>query len=277
MGRRRDSILDTLLVSPWWISVILAIAAYVGLGYIIPGLEVTNIILRGPAQAAPMLAPMVAALLGVAALFSSLRTWHRRQLLDSQYSIEEIRKLDWRDFERLVGEAFRRKGYTRHERGQNGPDGGVDLELFRGSDKILVQCKHWKTGKVGVGTVRELFGVMVAEGASDAIFVTSGQYSREAWLFAKDNNLALFDGPRLIELLDSVRSESTASGPAPVFKPVLSVLVYLDIIVGALWLGNPVHDHKGLQTHAQPGITNQPRKVAIETQKKQEIDVLVQH
>jgi restriction system protein len=277
MGRRKDSILDSLLISSWWISVILAIVAYVGLGIIVPNLEISNMFLRGPAMAAPTVAPMVAALLGVAALFSSLRTWNRRRLLDTQSSIEDVRKLDWRKFERLVGEAFRRKGYTVHERGQNGPDGGVDLELYRGSDKILVQCKHWKTWKVSVGPVRELFGVMVAEGASDAIFVTSGQYTREAWLFAKDNNLALFDGPNLIELLDSVRADTTTSSPVPVFKPALPVLVSLAIIVGAVWLGNPLDEHRRIQMSALPGVTSQPGKAAAVTTKKQEPGARARH
>ena len=277
MGRRKDSLLDTLLVSSWWISAILAIVAFVGLGFIIPRLEVTNMFLRGPAQAAPSIAPLAAALLGGVALFSSLGRWNRRRLLDSQSSIEEIRKLGWQDFERLVGEAFRRKGYTVHERGQNGPDGGVDLELYRGTDKILVQCKHWKTWKVGVGPIRELFGVMVAEGASDAIFVASGQYTREALLFAKDNNLALFDGPALIELIASVRKDAPASRPVSLLAGAIPFLVPLSIIVGALWFGKPLLQHNriepGAASHA-PRISSQAGKAATVTNKAAETNCL---
>ena len=65
-----------------------------------------------------------------------------------------------REFEGLVAEAFRQQGYRVVERGGDGPDGGVDLELHMGSDKYLVQCKQWKSQKVGVAIVRELYGVM---------------------------------------------------------------------------------------------------------------------
>ena len=47
-----------------------------------------------------------------------------------------------------------------------GADGGVDLVLSKTGERILVQCKNWKSSKVGVSTVRELFGVVTAEGAS---------------------------------------------------------------------------------------------------------------
>lgn len=280
MGRRKDSLLDNLLVAPWQISAVLAVIAYIGLGYIIPGLEVSNIFLRGVANAAPAMAPMVAVILGVVTLFSSLRSWSRRRLLDSQSSIEEIRALDWQDFERLVGEAFRRKGYTVVERGQNGPDGGVDLELHQGRDKILVQCKHWKKWKVGVGPVRELFGVMVAEGASDAIFVASGQYTREAWLFAKENGLTLFDGQNLIELIASVRKDAPASRQASPLVVAMPVLVSLMIIVGALWLGNPLQQHAGIQSGTAshvPAMSSQAGKEATLTMKQQEMAARAQH
>jgi hypothetical protein len=36
MGKRKHSLLDTLLESSWWISALLAIVAYVGLGFIVP-------------------------------------------------------------------------------------------------------------------------------------------------------------------------------------------------------------------------------------------------
>ena len=50
--------------------------------------------------------------------------------------------MSWRDFERLDGEAFRMRGYSVTETGGGGADGGVDLQLARGSETFLVQCKH---------------------------------------------------------------------------------------------------------------------------------------
>ena len=69
--------------------------------------------------------------------------------------------MNWREFEMLVGEAFRRRGYS-----------------------VRVQCKQWKAKKVGVKIVRELYGVMAAEGAGGGYVVTSGEFTKEAIAFA---------------------------------------------------------------------------------------------
>src|SRR5205823_11795359 len=83
------------------------------------------------------------------------------------------------------------------------------------------QCKRWKTYKVGVKPVRELFGVMAAEGADRAIFITSGMYTDEALRFAQGKTLELVDGAQLAEMLrrfqdlltqiDASRAGSTCS------------------------------------------------------------------
>jgi hypothetical protein len=54
---------------------------------------------------------------------------------------EWLRSLSWREFEDLIGRAYRLQGYevlaTAH-----GADGGIDLILTRGAERIFVQCKH---------------------------------------------------------------------------------------------------------------------------------------
>jgi len=87
------------------------------------------------------------------------------------------------------------------KRGGAHADGGVDLELRRAGEKVLVQCKYWKTWQVGVRPVRELWGVVAGEGATRAIFVTTGGYSAAARAFAKDKAIELLDGPALSSLL----------------------------------------------------------------------------
>lgn len=61
-----------------------------------------------------------------------------------------ISAMSWREFERLVGEAFRQRGFTVTGFGGSGPDGGVDLALMKNGERFLVQCKHWRKDQVGV-------------------------------------------------------------------------------------------------------------------------------
>lgn len=123
------------------------------------------------------------------------------------------------DFERLVGEAFRRKGFLVRERGGNGPDGGVDVELHMGRDKYLVQCKRWRTRQVGVATVRELFGVMTAEGAVGGYVVASGNFTEEAKAFAEGRAIELVPSESLLALIQAGPSGTPGDRKEPTVSP----------------------------------------------------------
>ncbi len=122
--------------------------------------------------------------------------------------------MSWRDFERLVGEVFRRRGFKVTGFAGNGPDGGVDLGLAKDGKRFLVQCKHWKR-QVGVTVVRELNGIISAQRAHGGFVVTDGEFTREAREFAKSCDVELIDGNALQEL--------TREG-APVAEAVIPVL-----------------------------------------------------
>jgi Restriction endonuclease len=111
----------------------------------------------------------------------------------------------WNDFEYLVTEAYRRQGYSIQENLGGGSDGGIDLVLSKDSERTLVQCKNWKSNKVGVTTVRELFGVMTAEGAFGGVIVCSGHYTNEAIEFAKGKSISLIEGTALSLLIGDVQ------------------------------------------------------------------------
>ena len=96
---------------------------------------------------------------------------------------EWLRHLDWRQFEALVGTAYRLQGFTVLPTSP-GADGGIDLILTRDNERIFVQCKHWKAWQVGAPVIRELFGLVSAHRATRGIVVTSGTFSREAREFA---------------------------------------------------------------------------------------------
>jgi restriction system protein len=108
--------------------------------------------------------------------------------------------LSWLEFENLVGEIFRCRGYSVENLGGGGADGGIDLRLSRLGETTLVQCKRWKVFKVGVKPIREFYGVMTSEEADRGIFVSSGIYTSEALDFAEGKPLELIDGAQLPEM-----------------------------------------------------------------------------
>jgi restriction system protein len=121
-----------------------------------------------------------------------------------------IAKLSWQEFEALVGEGFRHRGFQVTPRGGAGPDGGVDLVLARGHERFLVQCKQWRAQQVGVSVVRELYGVMAAERVAGGYVVTSGTFTKDAKEFAAGRNIELMDGKGLEALLRDGRSAAPA-------------------------------------------------------------------
>jgi len=114
-----------------------------------------------------------------------------KPVLDAQKGLDTVKSLNWRDFETLVGEVFRRKGYFVLENAGTGPDGEVDLRLRKDGKKVYVQCKHWKAKQVGVKIVRELYGVMTGKSADEGIVVTYGTFPKEARDFAKGKPISL--------------------------------------------------------------------------------------
>jgi restriction system protein len=135
--------------------------------------------------------------------------FRRRQQEFSRADIdmEWVRGLSWRGFEHQLAEVYRQKGYEVEETGGGGADGGIDLKLFRDGRTTIVQCKHWKTWKVNVKPVRELFGVMTAEEADSAIFITSGGYTSDALKFAEGKPIELIDQHGFLDLVRCFQKE----------------------------------------------------------------------
>jgi restriction system protein len=215
MARRNDKEWgDILLGSPWWASLVAGALAYLTLAYLVRAIPFPGLIGKafGPLAHAAAL-PVALAFCACAAIVY-FKQRQRRRLLDTQRDLESIRALSWQDFERLVGEAFRRQGFSVEERGGAAPDGGIDLVLRRDGGVMVVQCKHWCERRVGVEPIRELYGVMTAERASGALFITSGSFTTEAAAFAQTKPIGLIDGPALLELVEAVQSAHAAANHA---------------------------------------------------------------
>jgi len=116
--------------------------------------------------------------------------------------------MDWEDFEHLIRELFEKEfavsgGEVRVT--QASSDGGVDAIAFdpdpiRGG-KIVIQAKRY-TNTVGVAAVRDLYGTLMNEGATKGILVTTSDYGKDSYAFAKDKPITLLNGSNLLALLE---------------------------------------------------------------------------
>jgi restriction system protein len=205
MARRNESLLNLLAVCPWWVSVVISACAFVGLRYVLPSIEFQNPFLKSFATVITQFAAIIAIVPLIPAPISAYNSWRKRKLVDSQKDLDSIRALGWKEFEELVSEAYRRQGYSVVENAGAGPDEGIDLVLKKNGTMVLVQCKQWRSTKVGVNIIREVYGVMTAKKADSAIVITSGLFTQEAKNFAADKPIDLVDGGQLIQLIVSLQ------------------------------------------------------------------------
>lgn len=131
-----------------------------------------------------------------------LRT-SRFKLLELHQTMRDIQRMSWREFEDLVAAFYQATGYQVETRGgDDGPDGGIDLILRKGSDTWIVQCKHYRSQWVEEPPLRDLLGVVTARGAAGGIFVTCGVFDQRALAFAKSTDkLELIGGEQLRDLI----------------------------------------------------------------------------
>ncbi|MHA3775442.1 restriction endonuclease [Verrucomicrobiota bacterium sgz303538] len=215
-GRGDDSFVevfyDLFMHLPAWTCVPVALMAYLGV-QVIPVIFAKNQFIALFASSAPTIGLVVAVLILLAGFKAAVDKRARRKLLAEQTGIASIRELSWSSFELLVGQAYRQQGYEVIETGGRGPDGGIDLKLLKNDTITIVQCKQWKAWKVGVKPIRELYGVLMAERADQAFFVTSGVFTREAREFSQGKPLELIDGEALSRLIQSVQSTAAMMSP----------------------------------------------------------------
>lgn len=214
-SRNESSLIEDLMKAPWWISAILSVISYIGLRFLAPSIlqNRADLLSQGLAKTLPSLAPFVSLFFiftGVISVIVSVskrkkedkNIGRRRELFERQKSLQDISALKWREFEEVIGEAYKRQGYQVELRGGNGPDGGIDLIMKKNGEMVLVQCKHWEAEQVGVKIVRELYGVVAAEGATKGIIVTTGHFTRDAEIFAHGKPLLLIRGNELSRLIE---------------------------------------------------------------------------
>ncbi len=109
----------------------------------------------------------------------------------------------WEELELLTGELYRRKGFEVELSAGTGSDGGIDLVLHQEGAKTLVQCKHYSSQKVPVNAIREFYGTLTHEGVGQGVFVTTGEFSRDARDFAAGKPIELIDGSILALMVEN--------------------------------------------------------------------------
>jgi hypothetical protein len=126
-----------------------------------------------------------------------------------RWSLELLRRLEWRRFEELCAAYFEALGFTTTE-ARSGAEGGADIGLAAaGADQpsSVLQCKGWNVYTVGIKPVRELRAAMTAAGVPQGVLVACGTFTSEAKEFSSGENIQLIDGAELLRKIGALAPE----------------------------------------------------------------------
>jgi restriction system protein len=121
-------------------------------------------------------------------------------------------QLSAKRFERLILELLAPMGYGGGDAGRgmmtkatgDGGINGIIHEDALGLDAVYIQAKRYAaTNKVGRPDIQQFIGSLTGEGASKGVFVTTSDFSREAWDFLQrvQQRVVLINGQRLAQLM----------------------------------------------------------------------------
>jgi Restriction endonuclease len=118
----------------------------------------------------------------------------------------ELSDLNWRSFEKLIGELLEESGWN-VEVMRGTKDGGIDvvstvIDPLLGSLKAIWQAKKYShKNKVGLSSVREFSGVLERERATKGIIVTTSSFTKGAleWVQKDTYRLSAIDSQEMIK------------------------------------------------------------------------------
>ncbi|MDQ6876402.1 MAG: restriction endonuclease [Candidatus Dormibacteraeota bacterium] len=124
----------------------------------------------------------------------------RKWLPEHDAIMTAVGDLSWEGYRSLIADMFRREGYEVF--GGEGPDGDViDMEIVRGTERMLVNCQLRGLTQIGVEPLSEMAQVATRSGADGVFLISDGDFVPEAWSMASGQHLTLIDRDALLSLI----------------------------------------------------------------------------
>lgn len=133
--------------------------------------------------------------------YASLR-FFRRNFRGINREKKRIDKMEGIAFERYVADLLWRNGHRARET-QAAKDFGVDIVMRRAGVKYAVQCKRYGTN-VGIHAVQEVSAGARLYGCDYGIVITNAKFTPAAKTLAESEEVLLWDGEVLMDMIDNV-------------------------------------------------------------------------
>jgi restriction system protein len=131
--------------------------------------------------------------------------WRRRRRWVYGVEMAQIDEMSGHQFERAMGEIFRKQGFEVEVTKGSG-DQGADLILQSKGRRIVVQTKRWASN-VSNDAVQEVVAAKKFYRATEAMVVATSDYTKSAKALAKANGVQLVARPQLAGWLREISKQ----------------------------------------------------------------------
>jgi len=162
-----------------------------------------------PSAVGIALALLLAAGGGGAAAASAAQRRHQdaqAAAAEAARAAESLEGIGWREFELLISESFRQRGYRVLDLVGSDTEHRFDLVLVRQGRITLAHCRPVGSDRVDDDAIRALAARRRVRGASSAILVSAGRFTSRSVACAKDHQVSLLGGRPLRKLIHEVRA-----------------------------------------------------------------------
>jgi len=195
---RDESIIATLMEVPMWLFLVVLFGGVLLAVVIAAGID----IYRGTPDAVltALIPILLVSFFGGLFWLSSRERLLRQRRLAQVSTAQRLLAVMPDEMADMAAELYRLQGYAVTENKRPDlEDGGIDFEVSKHRETWLVQVKHWRQ-EVTVKEVRELWGIVMSEGAAGGILIGTSGFTGRAWEFAPGKDLTLIDGPRFLKM-----------------------------------------------------------------------------
>lgn len=143
--------------------------------------------------------------LGFNYLAKFLEERRTKKWLEKHKTLEDWKKIDDKEFEKITAIIFQQLGYKTKVVGGPG-DQGIDVVAKKEGKRYFIQCKQMD--RVSPSMIRDFYGAIVdrLKEEEKGFFVTTGEFTQEGKEFAKNKPIELINGLKLERMVQ--RNES---------------------------------------------------------------------
>lgn len=129
----------------------------------------------------------------------------RKIYLNRQRNLNDLKQMDWFDFESFICDIFILLGYDAYTTNRTN-DGGKDIIIHKGDFYGIAECKRYDKSKITRPDIQKFHSAIIDSNAEKGYFITTGEFTKPAIQYVLDKPIVLINGEKIVMLLEKIRN-----------------------------------------------------------------------